>query len=69
MSSTGDSSRIDKLQQGMLSSIADDLIHLVMGLDAVHFKTMLDQSRSTTIDLEEELRRRKDVIMDLDCKV
>lgn len=40
-----------------------------MSMDAVHFKTMLDKSRTTTQEQEEELRRRQATIADLECKV
>lgn len=56
-------------RQGMLSSAADDLMRSIMALDAVHFKAMLDQSRGTVTDQEDELRRRQDVIMELESKV
>lgn len=53
----------------MLSALTDDIINLVMSMDAVHFKTMLDKSRSTSQEQEEELRRRQATIADLECKV
>lgn len=59
----------EELHQGMLSALADDIINLVMSLDVVHFKTMLDKSRATNQEQDEELRRRQDLIMDLECKV
>lgn len=52
----------------MLSSTADDLVRIIMGLDAVHFKSMLEQTRLTCNDQEDELRRRQDRIMDLESK-
>lgn len=59
----------EDLHQGMLSALTDDIINLIMSMDAVHFKTMLDKSRSTNQDQEEELRRRQTTIADLECKV
>lgn len=59
----------DELHHGMLSALADDIINLVMSLDVVHFKTMLDKSRATQQEQDEELRRRQELIMDLECKV
>lgn len=59
----------EELHQGMLSALADDIINLVMSLDVVHFKTMLDKSRVTNQEQDEELRRRQELIMDLECKV
>lgn len=59
----------EELHQGMLSALADDIINLVMSLDVVHFKTMLDKSRTTNQEQDEELRRRQELIMDLECKV
>lgn len=40
-----------------------------MSMDAVHFKTMLDKSRTTSQEQEEELRRRQAIIADLELKV
>lgn len=59
----------ENFRQGMLSSAADDLMRSIMALDAVHFKAMLDQSRATVSDQEDELRRRQDIIMELESKV
>lgn len=59
----------ENFRQGMLSSAADDLMRSIMALDAVHFKAMLDQSRTTASDQEEELRRRQDIIMEMESKV
>lgn len=59
----------ENFRQGMLSSAADDLMRSIMALDAVHFKAMLDQSRATASDQEDELRRRQDIIMELESKV
>lgn len=59
----------EELHQGMLSALTDDIINLVMSLDVVHFKTMLDKSRTTNQEQDEELRRRQELIMDLECKV
>lgn len=59
----------EELHQGMLSALTDDIINLVMSLDVVHFKAMLDKSRQTVQDQDEELRRRQESIMELECKV
>lgn len=59
----------EELHQGMLSAVTDDIINLIMSMDVVHFKTMLDKSRSTNQEQEEELRRRQSTIGDLECKV
>lgn len=59
----------EELHQGMLSALTDDIINLVMSLDVVHFKTMLDKSRATVQDQDDELRRRQELIMELECKV
>lgn len=59
----------DDLRQGMLSSITDDIVNLVMGLDVVQLKTLLEQSRASCMDQDDELRRRSDVILELECKV
>lgn len=59
----------EELHQGMLSALTDDIINLIMSMDAVHFKTMLDKSRATSHDQEEELRRRQATIAELECKV
>ena len=40
-----------------------------MGLDAVHTKSLLEQSRTTCMDQDDELRRIKDLMLDLECKV
>lgn len=68
-SSTNQYDSNEELHQGMLSALTDDIINLIMSMDAVHFKTMLDKSRSTSQDQEEELRRRQATIADLECKV
>lgn len=59
----------DDLRQGMLASVADDVINAIMGLDVVHIKTMLDESRTNGMDQDEELRKRHDMISELECKV
>lgn len=68
-SSTNQYDSNEELHQGMLSALTDDIINLIMSMDAVHFKTMLDKSRSTSQEQEEELRRRQTTIADLECKV
>ncbi|GAB0092283.1 Bicaudal D-related protein homolog [Sergentomyia squamirostris] len=59
----------EPFRQGMLSAAADDLMRSIMALDSVHFKAMLDQARSTNADQEDELRRRQDIIMELESKL
>lgn len=68
-SQPSDSGIEEELRRGMLSAVADDLVRIIMSLDAVHFKSMLDQTRATTNDQEDELRRRQDIIMELESKV
>lgn len=53
----------------MLAALTDDIINLVMSLDVVHFKTMLDKSRATSQEQEEELRKRQITIAELETKV
>lgn len=65
----GNQSAGDELRQGMLSAVTDDIVNLVMGLDVVQLKTLLEQSRAACMDQDDELRRRTDVIMELECKV
>uniref|UniRef100_A0A1B0CR83 Bicaudal d-related protein 1 n=3 Tax=Lutzomyia longipalpis TaxID=7200 RepID=A0A1B0CR83_LUTLO len=59
----------EPFRQGMLSAAADDLMRSIMALDSVHFKAMLDQARGTNADQEDELRRRQDIIMELESKL
>lgn len=59
----------EELHQGMLAALTDDIINLVMSLDVVHFKTMLDKSRATSQEQEEELRKRQITIAELETKV
>ncbi|XP_059615832.1 bicaudal D-related protein homolog [Phlebotomus argentipes] len=59
----------EPFRQGMLSATADDLMRSIMALDSVHFKAMLDQARTTNSDQEDELRRRQDIIMELESKL
>lgn len=68
-SEMGGEGQKETFRQGMLSAAADDLMRSIMALDAVHFKAMLDQSRATSSDQEDELRRRQDIIMELETKV
>ncbi|XP_031631852.1 bicaudal D-related protein homolog isoform X2 [Contarinia nasturtii] len=68
-SSTNQYDSTEELHQGMLSALTDDIINLIMSMDVVHFKTMLDKSRATNQDQEEELRRRQTNISDLECKL
>lgn len=68
-SQPSDSGIEEELRRGMLSAVADDLVRIIMSLDAVHFKSMLDQTRASSVDQEDELRRRQDIIMELESKV
>lgn len=67
--STNQYDSTEELHQGMLSALTDDIINLIMSLDVVHFKTMLDKSRATNQEQEDELRKRQTTISDLECKV
>lgn len=67
--STNQYDSTEELHQGMLSALTDDIINLIMSLDVVHFKTMLDKSRATNQEQEDELRKRQTTITDLECKV
>ena len=53
----------------MLSSVADELVHIIMNLDAMQFKTMFEQTRGMLIDQEDELKKKQDAIMSLESKV
>lgn len=68
-SQPSDSGIEDEFRRGMLSSVADDLVRIIMTLDAVHFKSMLDQTRQNCVDQEDDLRRRQDRIMELESKL
>ncbi|KFB42799.1 AGAP001308-PA-like protein [Anopheles sinensis] len=59
----------DKFSRGMLSSAADELVHIIMNLDAMQFKTMFEQTRSMLIEQEEELKKKNDIIMQLESKL
>ncbi|XP_058825500.1 bicaudal D-related protein homolog isoform X2 [Topomyia yanbarensis] len=59
----------DKFTRGMLSSAADELVHIIMNMDSMQFKTMFEQTRSLLIEQEEELKRKNDLIMQLESKV
>lgn len=67
--STNQYDSTEELHQGMLSALTDDIINLIMSLDVVHFKTMLDKSRATNQEQEEDLRRKQSTIADLECRV
>jgi BICD family-like cargo adapter len=68
-SQTPDTNTEIKFNRGMLSATADELVHIIMNLDAIQFKTMFDQTRSVLIDQEEELKKRQEKIMELESKV
>lgn len=59
----------NKFKRGMLSSIADELVHIIMNLDAIQFKSMFEQTRNVVIEQEEELKKRQDRVMELESKV
>lgn len=59
----------NKFKRGMLSSVADELVHIIMNLDAIQFKTMFEQTRNVVIEQEDELKKRQDRVMDLESKV
>ncbi|XP_049276527.1 bicaudal D-related protein homolog isoform X1 [Anopheles funestus] len=59
----------DKFSRGMLSAVADELVHIIMNLDAMQFKTMFEQTRSMLIEQEEELKKKNDGIMQLESKL
>ncbi|XP_065087202.1 bicaudal D-related protein homolog isoform X2 [Ochlerotatus camptorhynchus] len=59
----------EKFHRGMLSSAADELVHIIMNMDAMQFKTMFEQTRSMLIDQEEELKRKTDLIIQLESKL
>lgn len=59
----------EKFHRGMLSSAADELVHIIMNMDAMQFKTMFEQTRSMVIDQEEDLKKKTDLIMQLESKV
>lgn len=64
-----DSTAEQQYNRGMLSSAADELVHIVMNLDAIKFGTMFDQTRGMLLDQEEELKKRQERIMQLESKV
>ncbi|XP_058455218.1 bicaudal D-related protein homolog isoform X2 [Malaya genurostris] len=59
----------DKFTRGMLSSAADELVHIIMNMDAMQFKTMFEQTRSMLIEQEDELKKKNDFIMQLESKL
>nr|XP_019545187.2 bicaudal D-related protein homolog isoform X2 [Aedes albopictus]XP_019545188.2 bicaudal D-related protein homolog isoform X2 [Aedes albopictus]XP_029724309.1 bicaudal D-related protein homolog isoform X2 [Aedes albopictus]XP_029724317.1 bicaudal D-related protein homolog isoform X2 [Aedes albopictus]XP_029724324.1 bicaudal D-related protein homolog isoform X2 [Aedes albopictus]XP_029724329.1 bicaudal D-related protein homolog isoform X2 [Aedes albopictus]XP_029724341.1 bicaudal D-related p len=59
----------EKFHRGMLSSAADELVHIIMNMDAMQFKTMFEQTRSMLIDQEEDLKKKTDLIMQLESKL
>ncbi|XP_062533272.1 bicaudal D-related protein homolog isoform X2 [Armigeres subalbatus] len=59
----------EKFHRGMLSSAADELVHIIMNMDAMQFKTMFEQTRSMLIDQEEDMKKKSDRIMQLESKL
>ncbi|XP_055544731.1 bicaudal D-related protein homolog isoform X2 [Wyeomyia smithii] len=62
-------SSTDKFTRGMLSSAADELVHIIMNMDAMQFKTMFEQTRGMLIEQEEEMKKKNDFIMQLESKI
>jgi coiled-coil domain-containing protein 64 len=58
-----------KFTRGMLSAVADELVHIIMNMDAMQFKTMFEQTRGMLIDTEDEAKKKQDTIMALESKV
>ncbi|KAL1379216.1 hypothetical protein pipiens_000501, partial [Culex pipiens pipiens] len=59
----------DKFVRGMLSSAADELVHIIMNMDAMQFKTMFEQTRAMLIDQEDELKKKTELIRALESKI
>ncbi|XP_053697946.1 bicaudal D-related protein homolog isoform X1 [Sabethes cyaneus] len=59
----------DKFTRGMLSSAADELVHIIMNMDAMQFKTMFEQTRGMLIEQEEEMKKKNDRVMQLESKL
>lgn len=59
----------DKFVRGMLSSAADELVHIIMNMDAMQFKTMFEQTRAMLIDQEEEMKKKSELIRQLESKI
>ncbi|XP_063709427.1 bicaudal D-related protein homolog [Culicoides brevitarsis] len=68
-SQPSDSNNDTKFKRGMLSSITDDLVHTIMNLDAIQFKSMFEQTRNVVLEQEEELKRRQNRVMELESKL
>lgn len=56
-------------RQGMLSSITDELTRLLLNLDAGHFKKMLDETRNIVLEQDDEIKKKENVIKELESKV
>ncbi|KAL1396561.1 hypothetical protein pipiens_002650 [Culex pipiens pipiens] len=65
----GPNSGQDKFVRGMLSSAADELVHIIMNMDAMQFKTMFEQTRAMLIDQEDELKKKTELIRALESKI
>lgn len=59
----------EKFVRGMLSSAADELVHIIMNMDAMQFKTMFEQTRAMLIDQEEEMKKKSELIRQLESKI
>lgn len=59
----------DKFVRGMLSSAADELVHIIMNMDAMQFKTMFEQTRAMLIDQEDDMKKKSEHIRQLESKV
>lgn len=53
----------------MLSSVADELVHIIMSMDATQYKTMFEQTRTVLAEHETEMKKKQDRVMDLESKV
>lgn len=58
-----------KFSRGMLSSIADELVHIIMSMDAPHYKSMFEQTRTHMSELENDMKKKQDRVMELESKV
>ncbi|XP_055608874.1 bicaudal D-related protein homolog isoform X1 [Uranotaenia lowii] len=59
----------EKFSRGMLSSAADELVHIIMNMDAMQFKTMFEQTRTMVIEQEDEMKKKNELIRNLESKL
>lgn len=64
-----DSKNEFKFSRGMLSSVADELVHIIMSMDATQYKTMFEQTRSLLAEQENDAKKKQDRAMELETKV